>query len=50
MSKIMKPKRINELAAKFVIKTLPTTSGDPDYEYIKSIIQAFYANASTLNT
>ena len=45
---ISKPKMINEVVAKFVITTLPTTSGDPDYESLNEIIQELYDNSDTL--
>ena len=32
---ISKPKMINEVVAKFVINTLPTISGEPEYESVK---------------
>ena len=50
MSTIFKPKIINEVVAKFFIKTLPKISGDPDYESLKEFIQALYTNAATLPT
>ena len=45
-----KPKTINEVVAKFVINTLPTISGDQDYESLNEMILALYDNAFTLPT
>ena len=47
---ISKPKKIDEVVAKFVIKTLPTISGETEYEYLNEMIQALYANAATVPT
>ena len=48
MSIIMKPKPINNIVAKFFIKTIPTISGETYYKSINNIIQALYTNATTL--
>ena len=48
LSKISKPKFINEVVDKILIKILPTISGDPDYEYLNKMIPALYANVVTL--
>ena len=48
MLTISKPKMINAVVAKFVIKTLPTISGEPDYESLNEMIQEFYTNAAIL--
>ena len=50
MLTILKPKIINKVVAKFVIKNLPTIIGDPGYESLNEIIQALYANVATLPT
>ena len=50
ISTIPKPKMINEVIEKFVINDLPTISGEPDYYYLKEIIQTLYANAANLPT
>ena len=47
---ILRPKTINEVVDKFVINTLPTIIGEPDYEALNEMIQALYANATTLTT
>ena len=39
MSKILKPKTINEVVFKFVIKILPTISVDPDYESLNEMVK-----------
>ena len=41
---------MDEIVAKFVIKNLSTTSGDPEYESFNEMIQSLYANAATLAT
>ena len=43
-------KTIDDIVSNFVIKTLPTVSGDMDHESLKEMIQAMYANTSTLKT
>ena len=50
MLKISNPKIIDKVFTKFVIKTIPTISGDPYYESLNSMIQALYADASTFTT
>ena len=46
----LKQKRINEVVSKFIIKTIPTISGDPEYDSLNEIIQSLYVNATTLPT
>ena len=50
MLTIPKPKIINKVVAKFVIKAILTISGDPDYEYLNEMIQALYDNVAILPT
>ena len=50
MLAISKQKTIDNVVANFFIKTLPTISGEPDYESLNEIIQALYANSVTLPT
>ena len=45
-----KPKIIDKSVDKFVIKTLYTISGESDYKYLNNMIQALYANTTTLKT
>ena len=42
MSTISKPKMINEVISRFVIKALSTIIREPDYEYLNKMIQAQY--------
>ena len=46
----MKPKKIDEVVAKFVIKNLLTICVDTYHEYLKEMIQVLYANAATITT
>ena len=50
MLMMSKPKDIDGVVSKFVIKTLYTTSRDMDYEYLKETTEALYANDATLPT
>ena len=50
MLTILKPKKIDEFSAKFIINTLPMISGDPDYEWLNEIIQALYSHVAILPT
>ena len=50
ISTISNPKTIDKVIAKFVIKTLTTISAYPYYESLNDMIQALYANATTLPT
>ena len=47
---ISKQKTINRVITKFFINTLPTISGEPEYEFLNEIIQASYENSDTLPT
>ena len=50
MLTISKSKPIDEVVAKFVIKTQSVISGEPDYDSLKKNIQAIYGHAATLPT
>ena len=41
---------INEVSDKFIDNTLPTVSGDPDYECLNKIIQGLYSHVATYPT
>ena len=48
MSNISKRKKTNDILSKFVIKTIPEISLDPDYASLNNMIQALYANSAIL--
>ena len=50
MSTISNPKIIDMVIAKLAIKTLPTISGEPEYESLNKLTQSLYDNAATLQT
>ena len=50
MSKIHKPKTINEVVTIFFIKTLSTSIGESEYEFLNEMIHSLYSNATTLLT
>ena len=41
---------VDDIIAKFPMKTLPIISGEPDYTYINTVIQFIYGNAASLPT
>ena len=46
MLKISKPKKIDEVIAKFVTKNLPKISGETDYASLNEMTQALYYNVA----
>ena len=50
MPTISKQEMIDKVISQFVFKTLPTISGDPEYESFNETIQALYANAAKFLT
>ena len=45
-----KPNIINEMMAKFTVKTLSLIKGEPNYKGINEMIQLLYTNVATLKT
>ena len=41
---------VDDIVAKFPVKTIPPIQGEPNYESINEIIQVLYANAASLAT
>ena len=46
----VKSQSVDDIVAKFPLKTLPRIDGEPTYESINAMMQMLYANAATLST
>ena len=44
----IKAHTVDEIVAKFPVKTLPVITGEPTYETINELVQSVYGNAAIL--
>jgi hypothetical protein len=41
---------VDAIVAKFPVKSIPTITGEPDYDAINQVVQTLYGNAASLAT